>query len=79
MLTLKTRRDVIRRFKDDQNLAYLEKIYYLEGYQIQQVLRDFLNGKFSLEPKREASKSRCPNCGKRVCPCPLKLKLEPHQ
>lgn len=57
-MTLKQKREIVIDFKSGVSMT---NIYYrtplpIERDEIEQVIRDFMNGKFSLKPKRRKSK-----------------------
>ena len=59
-LTLKQRREIVRRFMRGETALGIQQLlvrrceYYPLIAEIEQVLRDYMHGRFTLEPKRKS-------------------------
>lgn len=91
-MTLKQKREIVQRFKRGANVKLIATgwvrkdgsvDYYMSGRadEIEQALRDFLNGKFELEQRPvtacTSSTQKCPACGKEFIVLAFHLRAEP--
>ena len=52
-MTLKQRREVVRKFKAAWRVLGIAQNHNVMTHEIEQVLRDYINGKFTLKAKRK--------------------------
>ena len=72
-MTLAQKREVVRRFKAGERIYEIVTLYFMRGpMAAEQVLRDYLNGKFELKPKKQW----CDPCHHRFCELKPKKKAK---
>ena len=64
-MNLKQKREIVKRFKTGEPIFHIAfSMDNLNSLEVDAIIRDFMNGKFSLDKTERRKPEFCPNCSK---------------